>query len=170
MVFARHRAIAAGVVGALLWVYGLAWQTAHAAPLSDEQVERHSLNIFFGDSFARTEAIEALTARGEADVAATVIMAMTVPPLRPMRLRSARMTSCPAFAASMAAYMPAPPEPMTSTSVSRCTLSGTLMLLSSAPRQEISHRRRAVKLNNCMVGSEMLCSWRSLVRVGTDGD
>ena len=45
---------------------------------------------------------------------------MTVAPPRPIRLRSARNTLQPARAASIAAYMPAPPDPMIRTSVSTC--------------------------------------------------
>ncbi len=55
---------------------------------------------------------------------ATVICAMTVAPPRPIRLRSASKTCAPRRAASIAAYMPAAPEPMTSTSVSTETGSG----------------------------------------------
>src|SRR5690349_6567944 len=43
---------------------------------------------------------------------------MTVAPPRPMRLRSTTSTLAPERAAAMAAYMPAAPEPMMSTSVS----------------------------------------------------
>src|SRR6516162_3154751 len=45
---------------------------------------------------------------------------MTVAPPRPIRLRSARTTAAPVRAASRAAYMPAPPAPITRTSVSIC--------------------------------------------------
>src|SRR5258708_27361890 len=45
---------------------------------------------------------------------------MTVPPPRQIRLRSARKPSQPTRAASIAAYMPAPPDPMIRTSVSTC--------------------------------------------------
>ena len=51
---------------------------------------------------------------------ATVICAITVAPPRPIRLRSARNTEAPRRAASIAAYMPAPPDPMIRTSVSTC--------------------------------------------------
>jgi hypothetical protein len=47
---------------------------------------------------------------------ATVICAITVAPPRPIRLRSTSSTFAPARAAAMAAYIPAAPEPMTSTS------------------------------------------------------
>src|ERR1700704_1606148 len=45
---------------------------------------------------------------------------MTVAPPRPIRLRSVSTTAAPALAASSAAYMPEPPEPITRTSVSIC--------------------------------------------------
>src|SRR5437764_14103740 len=51
---------------------------------------------------------------------------MTVAPPRPIRLRSARKTLAPARSASIAAYMPAPPDPMIRTSVSTC-MGATLM-------------------------------------------
>src|SRR2546426_819944 len=51
---------------------------------------------------------------------------ITVAPPRPIRLRSARNTLQPARAASTAAYMPAPPDPMIRTSVSTC-MGSTLM-------------------------------------------
>src|SRR5271170_1056798 len=43
---------------------------------------------------------------------------MTVAPPRPIRLRSTRSTRTPCRVASIAAYMPAAPEPMIRTSVS----------------------------------------------------
>ncbi len=57
---------------------------------------------------------------------ATVICAITVAPPRPIRLRSASSTWAPPRAASIAAYMPAAPEPMTSTSVSMAMGSGVM--------------------------------------------
>src|SRR5580692_9531108 len=50
----------------------------------------------------------------------TVIIAITVAPPRPIRLRSARITDAPEASASSAAYIPAPPAPTIRTSVSRC--------------------------------------------------
>ena len=47
-------------------------------------------------------------------------MAITVAPARPIRLRSASSTRAPPSAAAIAADMPAPPDPITSTSVWRC--------------------------------------------------
>src|SRR6266852_5770437 len=68
---------------------------------------------------------------------------MTVAPPRPIRLRSARTTAAPARAASSAAYMPAPPAPITRTSVSICAgataapLLATEVMIVPASRQPL---------------------------------
>ena len=49
---------------------------AAAAPISDEEVQRHSFNLIFGDTEERDAAVEALTARGKPDVAAALILAL----------------------------------------------------------------------------------------------
>ncbi len=47
-----------------------------AMPLSDEAVAEHSQNVFFGTPDQRSEALRKLTARGNADVAPALILAM----------------------------------------------------------------------------------------------
>src|SRR5215831_8749356 len=55
---------------------------------------------------------------------------MTVAPPRPIRLLSTRKALHPARAASIAAYMPAPPDPMIRTSVSTCMGSARVAVMS----------------------------------------
>src|SRR5262249_47923642 len=52
---------------------------------------------------------------------------MTVAPPRPIKLRSTRSTRAPERDASIAAYMPAPPDPMIRTSVSTCMVSAVMV-------------------------------------------
>src|SRR5215471_19029172 len=56
---------------------------------------------------------------------------MTVAPPRPIRLLSSMNTEAPVRAASIAAYMPAPPDPMIRTSVETCVGSGIACALGS---------------------------------------
>src|SRR3954451_8776267 len=72
----------------------------------------------------------------EPSAAATVICAITVAPPRPIRLRSASMTVAPARAATIAAYIPAPPDPTIRTSVSACIGSWRI------PALQVRHNRR----------------------------
>src|SRR5215475_9823243 len=74
---------------------------------------------------------------------------MTVAPPRPIRLLSTRKVLHPARAASIAAYMPAPPDPMIRTSVSTCmgslTRHGIHPLVRAAnPRPGIKPHARAL--------------------------
>src|SRR5216684_221299 len=70
---------------------------------------------------------------------------MTVAPPRPIRLRSARTTAAPARAASRAAYMPAPPAPITRTSVSICVGAAAAPLLPAAVMFVPASRRSLVR-------------------------
>src|SRR5262249_25520551 len=64
---------------------------------------------------------------------ATVICAITVAPPRPIRLLSSRNTEAPARAASIAAYMPAPPDPMIRTSATTWVGSSIAYAFRSGP-------------------------------------
>ena len=55
---------------------GLPGAGLRAMPLSDEAIAEHSQNIFFGTPDQRSEALRKLTARGNADVAPALILAM----------------------------------------------------------------------------------------------
>src|ERR1700730_10234353 len=70
---------------------------------------------------------------------------MTVAPPRPMRLRSASTTAAPAQAASRAAYMQAPPAPITRTSVSICVGAAAAPLLPAAVMSVPASRRSLVR-------------------------
>src|SRR5262245_4435641 len=70
---------------------------------------------------------------------------MTVAPPRPIRLRSIRNTEAPWRAAAIAAYMPAPPEPMTRTSVSTC-------IGSSFIAESYQELPRAPPMRRCIAG------------------
>src|SRR5215475_14356619 len=71
---------------------------------------------------------------------------MTVAPPRPIRLLSTRKVLHPARAASIAAYMPAPPDPMIRTSVSTCMGSARVAVMSGiiavAPRFDTNRHCR----------------------------
>src|SRR5688572_1796499 len=73
---------------------------------------------------------------------ATVICAITVAPPRPIRLRSTSSTFAPARAAVMAAYMPAAPDPITSTSA--CSIPKSYEIVCSGGRCGQSRSRRAI--------------------------
>src|SRR5215470_5334683 len=72
---------------------------------------------------------------------------MTVAPPRPIRLRSARKTLTPDRTASIAAYIPAPPDPMIRTSVSTC-MGSALIPAHYSGRRKLSPGRLALAGSN----------------------